>query len=405
MRQDRLMMTERDANAAAGLDPALARVVAAWSNAGHWATAVDDRWRSAFFSEELRAFLGNDLPLGEFAFGSVYVEAQLSGRAGLNSVEEIQAHLRHLGGWVLMDLPGGRDALREKVDPRLRDIVDGLEPRDDDAVAFEIKTESFGHRVGAMVVAQRVRDASGRLVRTVTILKPSAGMNTLGMLASAGNLGHFERMMRLMEATRRPTAVMFADLEGSTALAKRMPTANYLALVRRITSAADRCVVKAGGIVGRHAGDGFTAFFVAATLASESEAALACANAARELQAAMPNIATRHDLAADALSVRAGLHWGATLYVGGILTDGRTEVTALGDEVNEAARIEACATGGRVLASKDLIERLEPADAEALGIDPDQITYTQLADLDTATEKARRDAPAIPVYDIASPTT
>jgi hypothetical protein len=101
------------------------------------------------------------------------------------------------------------------------------------------------------------------------------------------------------------------------------------------------------------------------------------------------------------LTVRAGLHWGATLYIGSIITSGRTEVTALGDEVNEAARIEACATGGRVLASKPLIERLDPADAQTLGIDPNRITYTQLSELDTATDKARRDAPAIPVCDIA----
>jgi len=38
-------------------------------------------------------------------------------------------------------------------------------------------------------------------------------------------------------------------------------------------------------------------------------------------------------------------------------------VTALGDEVNEAARIEACASGGRMLASKNPIERLDPNDA------------------------------------------
>jgi hypothetical protein len=42
-----------------------------------------------------------------------------------------------------------------------------------------------------------------------------------------------------------------------------------------------------------------------------------------------------------------------------LITAGRSEVTALGDEVNEAARIEACATGGRALAAKSLIERLE----------------------------------------------
>ena len=59
------------------------------------------------------------------------------------------------------------------------------------------------------------------------------------------------------------------------------------------------------------------------------------------------------------LSLRFGLHWGATLYIGRILTAGRSEVTALGDEMNEAARIEACATGGRTLASKSLIERLD----------------------------------------------
>ena len=50
-------------------------------------------------------------------------------------------------------------------------------------------------------------------------------------------------------------------------------------------------------------------------------------------------------------------------------------VTALGDEVNEAARIEACATGGRALASKALIERLDPGSARALGIDPARLRY------------------------------
>jgi class 3 adenylate cyclase len=95
-----------------------------------------------------------------------------------------------------------------------------------------------------------------------------------------------------------------------------------------------------------------------------------------------------------------GLHWGSTLYVGQIATSGRTEVTALGDEVNKAARIEACASGGRALASKALIERLEPGDAAVLGLDPKQVTYTPLAALATATEKARRDAPSIAVCEV-----
>jgi class 3 adenylate cyclase len=114
----------------------------------------------------------------------------------------------------------------------------------------------------------------------------------------------------------------------------------------------------------------------------------------------MSEVAARSELAPEDLIMRFGLHWGATLYVGQIATSGRTEVTALGDEVNEGARIEACATGGRALASKELLERLEPDDAQALNLDPDRTIYTPLADLPTATDKARRDAPAIAVCEV-----
>ena len=114
----------------------------------------------------------------------------------------------------------------------------------------------------------------------------------------------------------------------------------------------------------------------------------------------MQAIAERSGLDATEVVMRFGLHWGSTLYIGGITTGARREVTALGEEVNEAARIEASATPGRILASKPLIERLEHADATALGIDPDHIAYRQLADLDTATDKARRDAPSIAVCEL-----
>jgi class 3 adenylate cyclase len=108
----------------------------------------------------------------------------------------------------------------------------------------------------------------------------------------------------------------------------------------------------------------------------------------------------RSGLDAAEVTMRFGLHWGATLYVGRLMTSGRVEVTALGDEVNEAARIEACATGGRALASKALTERLDPPHATALGIDPQHVSYISLGSLPTATDKARRDAPAIAVCEI-----
>ncbi len=120
----------------------------------------------------------------------------------------------------------------------------------------------------------------------------------------------------------------------------------------------------------------------------------------RTLRKAVDEVAARSDLQREDVVLRFGLHRGANLYVGNIATAGRSEVNALGDQVNEAARIEACASGGRALASKDLVERLEPDAAAALDLDPDRVTYTPLGEMATATEKARRDAPAIAVCEI-----
>jgi class 3 adenylate cyclase len=379
----------------------LAQAFGSWSGAGHWVSAWDDQWRYVGISDEM-ASSGAEIVIGEFMFGPANIQAMLGGRAGGNSVDELRADFVRVGGWLLADVTGGREAVRAMVDPVLRDLVDELEPRAVDTISAEYPSTHFGSSIGAASVFQRVRDASGRVVGGVCIAKPAVGMATIGMLTGAGDLGHFERMQLVAMAGKRPAGVLFADLEGSTQLAKRLPTASYFTLVRRLTRAADRCVVDTGGLVGRHAGDGVTAFFVAETIGSESAAVRACISAVRALQATTLAVAARHDLAADEITIRAGLHWGATLYIGSIITSGRSEVTALGDEVNEAARIEACASGGRALASKALLERLNDDDAAALDIDPKHVSYTQLADLETATDKARRDAPAIAVSDIAA---
>jgi class 3 adenylate cyclase len=199
---------------------------------------------------------------------------------------------------------------------------------------------------------------------------------------------------------RRPAAILMADLEASSPLARRLSTAQYFAFSRRLVRGADRCIIDAGGIVGRHTGDGVVAFFLAETTGSESAAARACVTAARSLRDALAGIAERSGIPESDLSLRFGLHWGATLYMGRMLTAGRSEFTGFGDEVNEAARIEACATGGRALAAKALIERLTPDDAEALGLDTAHMAYTPLSELATATDKARRDASSIAVCEV-----
>jgi class 3 adenylate cyclase len=387
-------------------DPALAAMAVALRDAGQWAEVVDRDWRLVYSTDDHRRICGGvtDLAavaLGEHYFGPEMVSMRLQWRSGPNTVDQVREQFGVLGGLVLADTAGGRDELRELVHPVLRDVVDQL-PAVDPSLTRSVS--SHGMHVGAPVVylitTVRVHDATGRPVGTTLIMKPGAEMAVLATLAVGIDQRQFQRMQYVAKAGRRPAAIMFADLEASSPLARRLPTASYFAFARRLARAADQSVIDAGGLVGRHVGDGLVAFFLAETAGSESAAARACIAAVRALRGALADVATRSNLAAEEVGLRFGLHWGSTLYVGQIATSGRTEVTALGDEVNETARIEACATGGRALASKVLVERLSRDDAADLGLDPDRVTYTPLADLATATEKARRDAPAIAVCEV-----
>ena len=261
-------------------------------------------------------------------------------------------------------------------------------------------TKHAGSSAEIRVLYMRIHDRAGTFVGTIFLAKPRPGMTQLATAAGLADSDHLDRMALVERPDRRPAAVLMADLEASSPLARRLSTAQYFAFGRRLVRAADQCIVDQGGIVGRHAGDGVVAFFLADIAGSESAAARACIETARALRTAVVDVADRSGLQQGDVSLRFGLHWGATLYVGRITTVGRSEVTALGDEVNEAARIEACATGGRTLASKLLVERLNDADAQALAVDSQHATYTLLGDLDTATDKARRDAPGIAVCDV-----
>lgn len=199
----------------------------------------------------------------------------------------------------------------------------------------------------------------------------------------------YRRMDRLREPGRRATAILFADLESSGELSRRLSSRAYFDLIRALTDLIDDAVVAHGGIVGKHAGDGASALFLAGDAGGGSAAARNAIDAARAIRDGAA--ALREDV-----RVKAAVHWGSRLMVGQVSTRGRLEVTALGDEMNEAARIEHAANGGVVLASKAVIEQLDNADAESVGLDPDALTYRTVAEL-SSNEKVIRDAGSIAV--------
>ena len=228
------------------------------------------------------------------------------------------------------------------------------------------------------------------VVRLCRVAMPEALLTRLGR----GDQQLFERMDRVSEPARRPAGILFADLEASGALSRRLSSRGYFDLISDLTDLIDASVVTCGGIVGKHAGDGGSALFLAADFdGSESAAARAAIEAARAIRDGAASLGPQE----VAVRVNVGLHWGATLMVGQVATRGRLEVTALGDQMNEGSRIEAAATDGSILASKDIVERLEPADARATGIELDSLSYTPLAELGGVSDKQVRDAGAIAV--------
>lgn len=368
----------------------------------------DASYRQIYATEDYRNTVSGLTGLGPFPLGAFAYSTEalaIDSKAQIFRTHEqykIQAReiFESTFGVLLEVFEGDRQALRAASDPLVHDLIDSLPDRAPaPAIAFQQTTaEVWGIRTGNRLALLEISGYHGERIGFVRFTLPASGMAAVGPLVATDDIRHLRRIQDVITADRRPAAILFADLEASSKLSRTLSTSEYFSLARRLVRAADQCVVDAGGVVGRHLGDGVTAFFLSEVMGGESAAARACIEAARSLQREVPAIAARSDLDPKDLVLRFGLHWGATLYVGLFKSVARSEVTAMGDEVNEAARIEACATGGRTLASKALIERLSRSDVAQLGIGT--VSYTLLGDLESATEKARRDAPTIPVCEV-----
>ena len=385
---------------AAGRDP-LQEALDGCNAAGFAAEVWDRDWRLFGVTDDYRLMisLGGDLP--EVGEGLHFIEPRMievrdAWPAGPTS-DAMHAWFETWAGAMASVMPGGVEAMKEVAGERHRRMLDEVEVEPlPPVMTGQVEVRAGDQTIMNDTLMVPIRDAAGAHVGAVNIVKPAVGAAVMAMLAS-GDERLFVRMLSLIVPAQRPGAIMFGDLESSTALARRMPSSRYYSLIRDLTMKTDQVVVDHGGVVGKHVGDGVTAFFLSETHGTDAGAARACIEAARLIQTATDWIADRAGLEHGDVTVRFGMHWGASLYVGRLLTSGRLEVTALGDEVNEGARIEPCAAGGQRLASKQLIERLGADDYAALEIDPVRLVYTPLAELEGSSEKARRDAATISV--------
>jgi adenylate cyclase len=148
---------------------------------------------------------------------------------------------------------------------------------------------------------------------------------------------------------------LFADIRGSTTLAERMSSSEFHALLDRFYATASAVVFEHDGAVDKFVGDEVVAMFFPFVSGD-----LHATKAVRAAEALLR--ATGHaDPAGPWVPVGAGVHTGLA-WVGAVGDEAHTEVTALGDAVNIAARLAGSAAAGEVLVSS--------AAARSAGLDP-----------------------------------
>ena len=393
-----------------GLEPRLARIAEELART-RWATALcDSSWRLVWVSDELKQVL-RETDEAKLGYGKHVLEAWMSekwmGRVTPDSVHEEAVTSVPL---MVRDTEGGKQELVRIIGRALgasaedfAPLLESLEPVTPPplwATFLELVQDDLPSRVHYVGI-RAFDEESKELLGTVFLFGSGLPATVLALL-TRGDEEMFTRMARLVEPGRHAAAVLFADLQSSGVLSRRLPSAAYFKLMRAVTTAIDRVVIEHKGIVGKHAGDGVTAFFLANDLGSRSAAARAAIEAGREIGNVCQRVAKEMDeidglLNPDDAVVNVGVHWGGMLYMGQLVTGGRLEVTACGDRVNECSRIQESARDGEVLASKSLLEHLAPEDARSLGLDPDRVMYRAIEELPDATDKARRDAGTIPV--------
>jgi class 3 adenylate cyclase len=366
-----------------------------------WAAELCDcDWNLVWVSGQMRTILGHPTD-EELGIGRHMLASRLS-RAWLGSPDRVTKQwIKDNVPLMIEQTPGGLDAMREMVGPELRPLLEGLKPSR--IPAWTSVVDFTGEPIGIGPVRYfgvRPRDTEGNSMGAIYLYGSSLPASLLTLVAR-GDPQMFERMARLVEPGRRSAAILFADLQASGPLSRHLSSAAYFTLIRELTTAMDEAIIDECGIVGKHAGDGVTGFFLEDDAGSASSAAARCIAAARRVAAATGELSESiAPLEPSELRINIGLHWGGTLYMGQVVTGGRLEVTALGDEVNEAARVQQAARDGAVLVSKSLVERLDADDARTSRVDPAGVTYRALAEVAPGSEKIVRDAGTLAVTEL-----
>jgi adenylate cyclase len=146
--------------------------------------------------------------------------------------------------------------------------------------------------------------------------------------------------------TEVPMSMLFIDVRGSTSLSETMSATEFSRLINRFYTHTTKLIVEQDGLVEKLAGDSVAAFWGAGFAGPDY--VLRTIKVAQMLLEAMEK---QH------IPVGIGVHSGIAYFGAMGTADGLTEISAIGEEVNLAARLASKAAAGEIIISEHALRQ------------------------------------------------
>lgn len=163
---------------------------------------------------------------------------------------------------------------------------------------------------------------------------------------------------------RRYIAVLFSDVRGFTAFSELHEPEQVVEMLNRVLHAQAEVVVHYGGDIDKFVGDELMARF------DGPDCELRATRCAVELIGAVRAVQMRRRVAGSALTIGVGVNAGEVV-LGAVGAETRMDFTAIGDEVNLAARLCSAAAPEQVLVPQSIRDAIgDPEDLELRPLPP-----------------------------------
>jgi adenylate cyclase len=210
---------------------------------------------------------------------------------------------------------------------------------------------------------QKVLDRVGAppKVRLACQIRPQQDLEVTPILPPTATPQEALRRPSYLAGSEKEIIVMFADLRGFTQLSEHRLPFDVVFLLNRYFADMGRAIEGAGGRVDKFIGDGIMALF--GIESGPAQGAREAIEAARAMSEGLEHLnrALTTDLA-EPLRMGIGLHAGVAI-VGEMGFGRATSLTAIGDSVNTASRLESLTKEFKVqLIVSDDVERLSEVD-------------------------------------------